>query len=167
MHKKVWQQTPDHEGPGIRILRQYKLYRGGARLICKPTPRLQLQTRCIISLVPGDPAGPGFAGVQQARIQSFEGFGCSIQFTVFQVPSWEARLYIHEPSLYHHFSFPVLYGKGQKITAIAALKLGKRFTLEGRCSATLYQDREQIGTGNEQRDGSGQYDAGMQLRLDL
>ncbi len=53
---------------------------------------------------------------------------------MYHVPSWDNRIYIHEPGLYQQFRFPVYYGNGNKISVLASVKPGKRITLEARAS---------------------------------
>jgi hypothetical protein len=167
LYSKIWQETPDIQSIGIDPLSQFQLHRMETRASFHAIPALQLQTRCILSVLNGDPAGPCFAGVLQAHVRPVQRFRCIVQFVAFHVPTWKARIYLHEPSLYHQFRFPVLYGEGQKSTLTVALKLGRMFTLEGKFSSTLYHDREKTGTGNEQAEGPVLYDVALQLRYAL
>lgn len=165
--KKIWQQTPASPRQGIRPLAQNQLSRVDGRLDLQPAGMFHWQSRLVATFVSGNQPVPGYAALQQARMNLHDRLKCTIQFVVFNIPHWDNRIYLYEPGLYHHFNFPVYSGRGQKLTAVISLKPCKRVILEGKVSGITYHDRDQLGSGHDMVEGSGKIGAGLQVRLNL
>jgi len=193
IYRKSWQTTMESEGPGIDPLTDRKVMRmemqfeyipgrilnrqgdpfqhegkipatGRARTNHRAS--LQWQSRLILSWVQGSPIqSPDYAVVQRISLSFPSTLRGSLQVAIFQVTTWENRIYIYEPGLLYSFNFPVCYGTGEKITGILSADAGRRITLSGKLTMTLYHDREFTGTGADRREGNQRWEAGFQFRL--
>lgn len=149
------QKTPSsYDGPGIRPLSNYANNRIDGRVVYGPHPRLAWQSRLVISFTPGTKAGLAHAALQHLSVQVHKSLKFTGQFVIYHVPSWDNRIYIHEPSLYQQFRFPVLYGTGNKISMLTSVKPGKRITLEARVSV-VHESEKRI------------WETDLQLRLNF
>jgi len=167
MSKKIWQTTPGSESPGFRSLVSHTLSRLDGRLVFQPTAKFQWQTRLVTTFEQEGKSIHAYAAILQARIHLLKNINFAMQFVDFDVPSWDHRIYLYEPGLYHHFNFPVYYGNGQKISLLFAIKAVKRITLEAKFSRIVYPDRSQIGSGNDLLEGNRKIEIGIQMRLKL
>ncbi|MEN8157131.1 MAG: helix-hairpin-helix domain-containing protein [Bacteroidota bacterium] len=167
LNRKVWQITPAGDQTGFRPMVQNNLTRLDGRIGCQPAKRFQWQSRLVITIMDENSSGHGFAALQQARVNQQGKLRCTLQFVVFNIPSWDQRIYLYEPGLFHQFNFPVYHGRGQKLTAVVTLKPGKRVTLECKVSMITYDDRKQTGSGYDLTEGDRRYDTGIQMRLSL
>ncbi len=165
MIKKIWQTTPETDQRGYRPLVQHILSRMDGRLIFQASKKIQWQTRLVASWLAPDRSIQAYAALLQIRIHPLNSIRLITQFVVFDIPVWTHRIYMYEPGLYHQFSFPALYGKGQKLNLVLSLKPCTRLRLEGKLSRIVYHDRNQIGSGNDLLEGSKKSEIGIQLRL--
>lgn len=181
IYERTWQSTPEKEAKGIpatipsRLIRSemgFDFLPGRGRyekpeLNLKPV-ELQWQSRLILSWLQGQPfKGPDFAVDQRMTLRCGSSFRSTLQFVVFNVTAWDNRIYLYEPGLYYSFNFPLCYGSGEKITAVIALKTGKKLTLSGKLGTVIYHDRDYTGTGMERREGNQKWEMEMQMRLKL
>jgi hypothetical protein len=86
----------------------------------------------------------------------------TLQCISFHLPDWEGRIYLYEPGLYQHMQFPVCSGSGQRLSATLTCRLHRQLTLEVWGMLSVYHDRETLGSGNQQIDGSRKL--GLQVR---
>jgi hypothetical protein len=196
IYEKRWQSTPEKEAKGIPATKSSRLIRsevgfdflpGRGRygkpeqsvapslstrrtvgeLNLKPL-ELRWQSRLILSWLQGQPVSrPDFAVDQRMTLRCGSSFRSTLQLVVFNVTAWDNRIYLYEPGLYYSFNFPLCHGSGEKITAVIALKTGKKLTLSGKLGTVIYHDRDYTGTGMERREGNQQWEMELQLRLRL
>ncbi len=129
------QHTPsstDH--PGIPPISNIQNNRIDGRVVYGPLPWFSWQTRLVISYTPEYMSSYGFASVQQVTVRFNKWIKCTTQLVMFQIPSWDNRIYLYEPGLFQQFRFPVYSGSGNKFSLVNAVNLGKRITLEMRGS---------------------------------
>jgi hypothetical protein len=167
MTRKIWQTTPASECPGLRPLVSHTLSGIDGRLVFQPAAKFQWQTRLVTTFGQGGKSIDGYAAILQARFHPLENMSVAMQFVDFDVPSWDHRIYLYEPGLYHHFNFPVYYGNGQKVSLLLSVKTFNWITLEGKFSRIVYRDRSQIGSGNDLLEGNRKIEVGIQIRLKL
>lgn len=148
------QQTPSTDRPGIRPLARVNNNKIDGRLIYTPSARFTWQSRLVLSYMPGKLRGGGHAGLQQLNFRVSSWLKCTAQLLVFNIPSWNNRIYLYEPGLFQQFSFPVYSGTGNKISGVVAVKPFRGITLEGKGS--FYRDTEKE-----------KWEAGLQLRLNF
>ena len=72
---------------------------------------------------------------------------------------------MYEPGLLYSFSMYSFYGKGMRWSANIRCLLKDRFTFQVKWGWTHYADRNKIGTGLEEIQGSNKYDLQFQLKL--
>jgi hypothetical protein len=165
--RKYQEQTPAQERSGVSPLSGNHLTRLDGRLVFIPGANLQFQSRLVLSATERPFRDPGYAALAQARMAAGRRLVTTVQFVVFDIPDWDARVYLYEPGLYHQFSFPAYYGSGQKATVLFALRICRKCTCEVRISGISYFDRDRIGSGHEQVLGNRELNAAFQLRLDF
>ena len=122
------------EHAGIRALGSIQTLRIDGRIIYTPLPGFTWQSRLLISQSQGKPGGNSHAVLQQLGFRFMERIKCSAQLVLYQVPTWDNRIYLYEPGVYQQFSFPVYSGTGSKISLLTSLKLGRRAHFETRAS---------------------------------
>jgi len=163
---KSWQSTPDAQTVGLRPVRNNQVTRFDARIIYNQV--LQWQSRLLLSrLAQSLNPYPAYAIVQQLGIQSFKHLKSTLQFVVFDVRDWANRIYLYEPGLYYSFSFPSLYGSGQKTTLVLTLKPVHMLNIATKISCTVYQHKKNLGAGNDLIPGNKKWLVEMQVRLNL
>lgn len=145
-------KASDH--PGIRPLISIQNLRIDGRITYMPLPWFTWQSRLDISFAPGKAEGVGHTALQQLTVRIKERIKCTTRLVLYNVPTWDYRIYLHEPGLYQQFKFPVYSGTGSKISILTSLKATKRINLEARASL----DRERVRK---------RWEAEMQLRLKL
>ena len=193
--RKQWQTTGDAERPGIHPLTDWKIIRTevqfdylpgrvlkSAEEADRPADQftaqssrrlqsqaiLQWQSRIIFSWHQrSSPYSPDYALAQKITLSLPRMLRGVLQVAVFHVTTWENRIYLYEPGLLYSFNFPVCYGAGEMITGILSVSTGKRTTLSGKLTATIYHDRKAMGTGTEIREGNRKWEVGLQFRLKL
>ena len=166
--KKIGENTPRNDKIGLPAFNKSDITRLDFRFTHEPENKLKWQSRLLVSLLSEENHWiPGYAVVQQFRINIKQSLKCTFQFVIFNVTDWDNRIYIHEPGLYYSFNFPVYYGKGQKITSVVSIKKFKSITISGKASVITYHDRKEAGSGNDLTQGSKKWEIGLQLRLNL
>ena len=148
------QQSKAFDHPGIRPLISKQNLRIDGRIVYMPQPWFTWQSRLDISFTPGKAEGVGHTALQQLTVRIKERLKCTARLVLYNVPSWNHRIYLHEPGLYQQFKFPVYSGTGNKISILTSLKATKRINLEARFSLDRERERKR-------------WDAEMQLRLKL
>lgn len=83
----------------------------------------------------------------------------------FYTKDYNSRIYMYEPGLLYSFSMYSFYGKGMRWSANIRCLLKDRFTFQVKWGWTHYADRNKIGTGLEEIQGSNKYDLQFQLKL--
>ena len=86
---------------------------------------------------------------------------------VFDTDDYRSRLNIYEHQLPGNFSFPMFFGEGLRLCALAAYEPTARLRLSVKVGYTSYFDRTAIGTGLQQTDHSSMTDIDVQMRLRL
>ena len=148
------QQSKASDHPGIRPLNSMQTLRMDGRIIYIPVPWFNWQSRLDISFIAGKAEGLGHTALQQLTFRIKERLKFTTRLVLYNVPTWDNRIYLHEPGLYQQFKFPVYSGMGNKISVLTSLKATKRINLEARAS---------LDRGIERK----RWEAEMQLRLKL
>lgn len=89
----------------------------------------------------------------------------SVQGTWFHTDDYDSRVYASECGLLYTFYTPSFYGKGFRYSAHLRYDLSKNFMFLAKFGQTVYQDRETIGSGNDEIPGNRKADLQMQLRI--
>lgn len=85
----------------------------------------------------------------------------------FDTRDYDSRVYVYERGLYQMPSFPVFYGNGLRASVLVTFKYKKLLTLTAKIGMTKYFDRDKIGSGLQQIDGSSMTDVEIQARVKL
>lgn len=89
----------------------------------------------------------------------------SLQATCFHTDDYDSRIYAYEKGLLNTFYVPSFSGRGFRYSAHLRYDLNGVFMLIAKFGQTVYQDRDEIGSGNDLIDGNRKSDLQMQLRL--
>lgn len=89
----------------------------------------------------------------------------SLQGSYFCTDDYDTRVYAYERGLLNTFYTPSFYGRGFRYTVHARYDWGTRLMLLLKLGQTIYQDRETIGSGNDQIAGNKKTDLQLQLRV--
>lgn len=83
----------------------------------------------------------------------------------FHTDSYETRIYASERGMLYAFSFPSYYGRGWHGYVWGRYHINKMLTLLVKYVHTRYFDRDHIGSGTQEIEGSRKQDLYLQLRL--
>lgn len=116
----------------------------------------------------GKPSGQGYQCTQSCGY-SFPSFPLSIslQGSYFHTDDYDSRVYASERGLLYTFYTPSFYGKGFRYSTYLRYDLNKAFMFLVKLGQTIYQDRYEIGSGNDLIKGNKKTDMQMQLRIKL
>lgn len=89
----------------------------------------------------------------------------SVQGTYFHTDDYDSRIYASEKGLLYTFHTPSFYGRGVRYSAHVRYDLNKDLMMLVKLGQTVYQDREEIGSGNDLIHGNKKTDLQMQLRI--
>lgn len=92
----------------------------------------------------------------------------SLRYAYFHTPQYENRIYLYEKDILHVFSIPCHYGIGHRACLNLQWNICNRVTAYMKYGVTLYtDDRETIGSGNEEINGSKSSAGKILLRIKL
>lgn len=89
----------------------------------------------------------------------------SLQGTYFHTDDYDSRVYASERGLLYTFYTPSFSGHGFRYSALVRYDISKFFMLLIKFGQTVYQDRNEIGSGNDLIKGNKKADMQMQLRM--
>lgn len=87
------------------------------------------------------------------------------QLAYFDTEGYDSRIYIYEPGLLYHFSFPMLYGQGWRYTTIAQLKLNDHIRFIAQWRQSIYNNRITISSGRNEIKSNQQGEGLLQLQV--
>lgn len=143
---------------------RYVLHTFNTTALWQVTTSLRLKAMCrtrIYSVQRADPAASWL--LSGSVLWSREPLLIEIQGSFFDVPDYNARLYLSERSLRYGYLMPVLQGRGVRFSASGRLRLPASFTLEAKYALTNYDGVSNIGSGLQQIDGNIRHDLWFQL----
>jgi hypothetical protein len=83
----------------------------------------------------------------------------------FSASGYEARLYSYEPHVLYMFSVPAYSGKGSRYLLMGNFKIAPNLHLWLRAARWKYNDRDVIGSGNQQVNSNRKTELTFQVRL--
>lgn len=83
----------------------------------------------------------------------------------FKTDSYDSRIYMYEPGLLYSFSMQSFYGRGSRTAAGIQYNIKRYVSFQAKWGWTHYTDRDKIGTGAEEIQGSNKADIQLQLRV--
>ena len=88
-----------------------------------------------------------------------------VQGSYFCTDDYDSRVYISEKGLLYTFYTPSFQGRGFRFAARLRYELNKHWMFITKFGETVYQDRNEIGSGNDLIRGNKKADIQMQLRI--
>lgn len=82
----------------------------------------------------------------------------------FNTEDYNARVYAYERSTLYTLSFPMLYGHGIRGSLVCRADISPSLMIIGKVGTTHYFDRDKVGSGLQEIDGSTVTDIDLQLR---
>lgn len=89
----------------------------------------------------------------------------SLQGSYFHTDDYDSRVYAYEKGLLYTFYTPSFYGRGFRFSAHVRYDFRNWLMLIAKFGQTVYQDRDEIGSGNDLISGNRKADLQLQLRL--
>ena len=89
----------------------------------------------------------------------------SLQGTYFHTDDYDSRVYAYEKGLLYTFYTPSFYGRGFRFSAHLRYDFRDWLMLIAKFGQTIYQDRDEIGSGNDRIRGNKKSDLQIQVRL--
>ena len=86
------------------------------------------------------------------------------RFAIFDVASYDARIYAYENDVTYQFSIPAYYNKGTRFYANLKYRAKKHLTLEARYAQTFWNNQEAFSSGNNRIEGSTRSEIKVQAR---
>jgi hypothetical protein len=90
-----------------------------------------------------------------------------IRFGLFDIPAYEARIYVYEPEVLYAFSVPSYQGKGIRFCGVIKLRPFRDLHIWLRSGLTWYSDREVVGSGMDMTIGKIRVEATVQAMFRL
>lgn len=85
----------------------------------------------------------------------------------FHTDDYASRLYLYERQMTYEYNMPSYFGRGFRLALLARKSFGQHLHIAARLGFTRYSDRDVIGSGLQQIDGSQQADFDLQVRWKL
>lgn len=89
----------------------------------------------------------------------------NFRYSLFDIDSYDIRIYAFEQDVPYSFSVPAFSGRGSRFYAMVNTKLGKNISVILRFSQTWYSDRMLISSGADEIDGNRKSDFKAVLKL--
>lgn len=112
-------------------------------------------TRGIATLFDPEQSGQqhGWLLMQSARY-TFRKLQTTISAAWFDIDGYYARIYLNESNLQYAYSIPMLNGKGLRAYAIVHYSPNDHLTIAAKYTLSMYADRDNIGSGNNEIEGN-------------
>ena len=88
-----------------------------------------------------------------------------LQGSYFHTDNYDSRVYIYEKSLLNTLSVSSFQGRGFRASVFVRVDLGSHYVVIARYGHTFYQDRDEIGSGNDLIEQSEKADLQLQFRI--
>ena len=86
------------------------------------------------------------------------------RFAIFDIGSYDARIYAFENDLTYQFSIPAYYNKGTRFYANLKYRASQHFILEARYAQTYWANQQSFGSGNSLIESSKKSSVKVQMR---
>ena len=93
--------------------------------------------------------------------------GLIFRYTNFNTDGFESRIYTYENDVLYAFSIPSFYDKGNHFYLLLSYKMSKYLSCWLKFAHTYYQNKDSVGTGNEEIDGPAKSEVKIQFRIQL
>ncbi len=92
-------------------------------------------------------------------------FSFTARYTIFDVNSFDARIYAYENDILFEYYVPFFQQRGSRFYINTRYRFGSNYTFEFRLGQSYYQNAEGIGSGNEFSSASTRTEMKMQLKI--
>lgn len=86
------------------------------------------------------------------------------RFALFDISSWDARIYAYENDVLYSWSIPPYFGRGARVYAMVKWRVYRKVDLWVRWSRWTYTDRDEVGSGLNAIDGNQRSEIKVQVR---
>ncbi len=107
----------------------------------------------------------GWQCTQLAGYTLLQSLSLFLQGTYFHTDDYDSRVYAYEPGLLYTFYTPSFSGRGFRYSARVRWEWRNRIMLLAKIGQTLYQDRNEIGSGNDLITDNKKTDLQLQVRV--
>ena len=104
---------------------------------------------------------------QNVSVRMEKLFYAIMSFGYFDTDDYDSRVYAYERGMRYSFYSPAYYGNGVRAALFAVSDFSDKITVTAKVGVTKYFDRDKIGSGYQEIDGSSATDLELQLRLRL
>lgn len=104
---------------------------------------------------------------QNVSVRMEKLFYAIMSFGYFDTDDYDSRVYAYERGMRYSFYSPAYYGNGVRAALFAVSDFSGKITVTAKVGVTKYFDRDKIGSGYQEIDGSSATDLELQLRLRL
>lgn len=137
------------------------------QLLYTPCEQLQLKTvgEYVRSGFLAHEAAKGMLAGAQLRWGGEEDpWKVSLSGAWFKTDNYDARVYFYEPNVLYAYTLSSYYGRGVRWAVNGQYTWKKRWTVQAKYGHTWYADRDRIGSGPEEIQGSQKSDLTIQVR---
>lgn len=113
----------------------------------------------------GNPYSHGYQVTQQAAYSFPFSLSATVQATWFHTDDYDSRIYASERGLLYTFYTPSYSGCGFRYSACLRYDLNRHLMLLAKLGHTIYQDRNEIGSGNDLIPSNRKMDLQIQMRI--
>lgn len=132
-------------------------------LTLSPTANFTSTTQADLSDISYKHHGQGYA-LSQRLGYTGKWFSASAAFSYFNTTTTDCRIYLYERAPLYTFAFSSFSGQGIRYSAMLRAGIGRKLTLTAKVGIINYFDRNTIGTGYQQTEGSSQTALDLQCR---
>ena len=104
----------------------------------------------------------GFAVAQDVSVTRGK-WKADVRFALFHTNNFDNRQYVYENDILYAFSIPAYSGEGVRNYLVLRYKLNRHLSFWGRIARTTYYDRNEVGSGWDEIDGTTKTDMKLQM----
>ncbi len=127
--------------------------------------RVRLRAEWVHATPPGSETESGYLFFKDIRWQPFSRIQVDTRYTFFETDGFEARLYHFENDLLYLFSSTMLFDQGQRMYLLLNCRITDAVQIWFKIATTVYENRNEIGSGLNRIAGNRRSDIGLQARV--
>jgi len=133
------------------------------------TPYLSSQTRLAITFFENQNTKPnGWLMYHELTWKTLSlPLSISARYVIFNVDSWDARIYTYEKDVLYAFSIPAFSGVGSRYYLVAQWKITPNTALYFKWSQTIYQDVWELSSGDDRIEGNTRSQMALKLKMNF
>jgi len=149
--------------PGEQVKRSLRL-----NLAMQCNPQLSLKARTELSWFrQSGNTEEGFLTFVEMACTPSPRWSGNLRLQYFETTSYDTRIYAYESDVLYSFSIPAFFDKGFRYYLNASLQMSKRFTFWFRLAQTIYKDKNLIGSGLDEVEGTHKTEGKFQVLFRL